>query len=921
MGGRMTSRKPAALRGKAQVRAAPSRAGAQRATPGLTLAMDRFKHSPRQGREALRELVRTTQTFRARNELLSEVRRKKNPAARRAMVRAYVDLGRKPELVTSLALMNSRDAVPFLGDFFRVGGTTRDLANWLAHVSQRYVTVKHHRGVDTARGGLTVLGLPDFSELWDDVVNAAEEMGRSLREAITSLVSTFVMSGRSFGDLLNDVLDFPQRILAFVVEAWIDAGKTVADIVDGVLEKADELMAQGPDALEAVMHRVFKAIKTAFKALGLTVLLAVTEILEALVEDGVQLLFEAVKVLIKIGGRIKNVLNAALKIGLDIFGAVIGFLVDLGRSVIYILTWALGQAVTVLGEAMKHLLALGRPLAMLVGWAIARGTRIALLALKQLIRLGKTPFQIAVILLTRPGTILSRGIPLLRQLGASYVELLAAAAWLGPEALMRLAKTFWALGVELADILAWAATKSDEVFKKVVTWLLGAGVLVFDIVVWAASRSFQILGKTLEAIDALVDTFLDLLEWAAVLQPPWLDSFARWFAQKARGAVEWFENKVVAAALAAGKLAVLIAIAAANILFLAVVVYVFKKSLVDDAKTDFRHWPATFAEFKQQMGPKIAILPPTDDLTRYVIVSDAHKESGADVSAGIGHFYKNTELFRRVLSRYADEGWTLVALGDDEEFWFSGDLDTEADPVDKVDDIVAANASVYEDLSTRYYKNRLPRRFVKIRGNHDDVWREGAAVNALEKHGFPNLEIPEFAVIRQGAREFLLLHGHQFDAYNCDANNFFGKFASNFAAESVDQLNDILVDFFGASARIEGWAVAPFSVRSEWEKKIRDEVTSPEIAADIMFDERRIVDQADKYQCSVVAGHTHNPKLMQDGARAGRCYVNAGTAGWWEGCVWTVEIGGTDVFLKAWTSDAPEPYFSQKLGNDTKSWG
>ena len=53
---------------------------------------------------------------------------------------------------------------------------------------------------------------------------------------------------------------------------------------------------------------------------------------------------------------------------------------------------------------------------------------------------------------------------------------------------------------------------------------------------------------------------------------------------------------------------------------------------------------------------------------------------------------------------------------------------------------------------------------------------------------------------------------------------------------------------------------------------------------------------------------------MRDSKDDGRFYGNLGTSGWWEGCIWTIEITEGDIILNAWTADsATEPFWSSKL--------
>ncbi|MCX6180100.1 MAG: metallophosphoesterase [Chlorobiales bacterium] len=338
-------------------------------------------------------------------------------------------------------------------------------------------------------------------------------------------------------------------------------------------------------------------------------------------------------------------------------------------------------------------------------------------------------------------------------------------------------------------------------------------------------------------------------------------------------------------------------------------VFVILRFLVDDEKTDYKQWPRSFEQFKHLYASKIMYLPPVDEKNKYVIFSDVHMESAIDVKRGIGHFYKNKSLCLSVLKHYAeDRAWTVVFLGDSEEFWCCNDLDDERGVVDKIEPVIEQNRDVYVILSDNFYKNMNPHRFIKIRGNHDDVWKEDAAVSKLAAQGFPGIRVYEFGVIPRNGSEILLMHGHQFDPYNCDANNFFGKFASSLAGETADKMYGLIVSFFNffhlEVPRIFGVVLAPFFKKNEWYHEQLSLVQSPEMVDDFVFHESIVGILAKRYGCSLIVGHTHGPKVIKKHGIASHFYINSGTSSCWEDCVWTVEVTAEDVILAAWTSES-----------------
>ena len=847
-----------------------------------------FSLSSYKGRMVVKGLLKATPKFEGRNQILVAVRQKGDPNLRQEVVRAYKESKNDSELVTSLSLMTTKDAALFFKDYFEIGGKMKSITNWLANISETYVEEKRKGNIDPNYDGF-------WSNLWDGIVSA----GKSIGEAISTVVNAVIEAGKTFAEIVDDIIDYVQRRLNAIIEALIDAGRDVDEFIVGIIDKGIKFI-----------KKVFKAIIAAGKK--------AFDILKALYEHAVDFVKDGIKLLIDIGCRIRDILSAGFELSLTTLKEGAGQLVYLGHSVWYILKVVAEKSIEVATGVFEKLLEIGMTLVDLVAWCIRRTVNIMKKGFKVLLALGYTFGTIVKTILTDPRNLLKKSLNALRELGATAYDFLKAAAELGVDFLEKVYNTLKKIGMALLDILEFAARQGYSIFKEIVIWLLQTGMKIFNILLWAINKSVQVFGWVLEAADAVFASFLDIVEWVFSIGGDWLEHLACWLAEKARSAVDWFRDKVILPILAVGKLVLVLALAATNIVFLAIAYFVFK-SLVDVDKTDYKNWPDTLSEFKNAFGHKLALLPDVDATHKYVILSDVHKESQDDINGGIGHFYKNKDLFKAVLNHYAqDDSWTLLSVGDAEEFWYCHDLAAESNPISKVDPIIDANSSVFSFLSDSYYKYQAPRRFIKIRGNHDDTWSSSTAVNKLKKRGFPNLEVYNYGLIKCNGRDILIMHGHQFDPYNCDANNFFGKFCSNFVGESLDTLNETLVDIFGEGARIEGWGLAPYYTRSEWSEMIEDGVANPEISSGIMFNEQVIVDQIRKYNCSIIIGHTHGPKVMKDSQDQTRYYINAGTSGWWEDCVWTIEITPDDITLKAWTpDDYQNPYRIYKLSEAT----
>jgi UDP-2,3-diacylglucosamine pyrophosphatase LpxH len=359
----------------------------------------------------------------------------------------------------------------------------------------------------------------------------------------------------------------------------------------------------------------------------------------------------------------------------------------------------------------------------------------------------------------------------------------------------------------------------------------------------------------------------------------------------------FLKDKVIGPLLTVGKLDHIVTLARQNINLLDLALPVLRQ-LSDDIKTDYEVWPKDFEQFKLEFKLRTASLPNVDQNHKYVVFSDMHMESAQDIQAGINHFNKNRELFKRVLTHYAENDyWTVITLGDCEEFWYCDRPYTRINPLSKVKPIIDNYSELYCKFSNDFYENFDPHRFIKIRGNHDEVWLKPAAVNILQQYRFPDIQVHDFALVKRNGTEILLLHGHQFDMFNCDAHNFLGKFAVDCIGDPLDRLDLVTERIFNKN--IEGFPLAPFYEKNQWLNMLGS-VQNPKIEAKLTCNEELVVEKMRQYGCSIIMGHTHKPKIMKDSQNNNLFYVNSGTSGWWEGCVWTVEITPEDITLKGW---------------------
>jgi len=750
---------------------------------------------------------------------------------------------------------------------------------------------------------------------------------------------------------------FGVGLLGAVFEALASLGEPLADLVAWARDKG----ADAVDALFSVFSAVGELARDAVYRLGkafkefghdLTAFLntaiewgknkayvafygvlaggaAVKDLLEHVWDHARDWFETGIETILRIGVRIKDLLRAAWRIAGDLFRGLVEHLVEIGRSAWYILDWV-ADTVTRVGEALEEvfdaLIDISWELADLVAWCARRAADVMEAGFRALRSIGQSVGAILVALLTNPSNVFSTAVRELHDIVGDLTAFFEAAADAAEDILGRLYRALRNIGFEVGEMLDAIAGLARETFVQLAEGLLELGVEVFEMILWAVNETFEIFGWVMDAVETVVDSWLDLLEWVVSLAPEPIERVGRWLADRAGEAFEFVRDKILAPIVAAGKLAILATLAAAAAPFL-VVAWVGLGSLVDESKTPYKDWPDEFRAFECHVRAKCKeLVEPTEDNGRAIVVmSDLHMEDQDDIDAGLGHFDENAGLVRSVLDYYADPAdyeWTVVVNGDSEEFWKDNDLTTN-EPAQKVDDIAATHPGVHDRFSEEFYKFQFPRRLIKLRGNHDAAYEDPHVVNTYRDNGFPDIEVYDYVTTRFDGQDLVIMHGQQFDPYNCSANDDFGRFASNFASEPIDTWNDILTDIFGDDARIEGKEMvipvlglqipvpvdffAPYYERSEWEDFVEpggdgSSVKDPSVDDGVMFEESEVVDTINGWETSLIIGHTHDPKLLpaDDGDHF---YVNSGTSGWWEGCVWTVEITPEDVRLVGWTEN------------------
>jgi UDP-2,3-diacylglucosamine pyrophosphatase LpxH len=156
---------------------------------------------------------------------------------------------------------------------------------------------------------------------------------------------------------------------------------------------------------------------------------------------------------------------------------------------------------------------------------------------------------------------------------------------------------------------------------------------------------------------------------------------------------------------------------------------------------------------------------------RYIVFSDCHRGDGSAAD----EFAPNSLIYKCALGYYLRAGFTYIELGDAEELWENRNFEQ----------IYITHTSVYDLLRRFHDPDPAKTRYIKVFGNHDDIWKKDTAPLVGI---FPGIEVYEAVILKAGLTEnaagyssILLLHGHQADPV-CSG---LGAKASRFLVENL----------------------------------------------------------------------------------------------------------------------------------------
>jgi UDP-2,3-diacylglucosamine pyrophosphatase LpxH len=139
---------------------------------------------------------------------------------------------------------------------------------------------------------------------------------------------------------------------------------------------------------------------------------------------------------------------------------------------------------------------------------------------------------------------------------------------------------------------------------------------------------------------------------------------------------------------------------------------------------------------------------------KYVIISDIHLGNGGDAD----NFSHNTETLQTALGHYFENSYSLILLGDIEEFWQF--------------DLEEIHSFYGDSIYTKFRQYHEKGKFFRVFGNHDHEW---AGLNDPSANGGVDWDYKNAAEGLKIGDHILLTHGHQ-GTIESDKNSWFSRF-------------------------------------------------------------------------------------------------------------------------------------------------
>lgn len=364
-------------------------------------------------------------------------------------------------MVHQISLLPQTEARVFMADYFAAGGDMKGVADYLRRAGAH---LRSLRGKDGTAGFLDAVG-DFFGDVVDTVV-----------EGVTGVVDAIVDAGRSIAELAGEILSWTVSEVGDLIEALIEAGRSLGNVLS-------EALAAGAEAL--------------------------TKFARAAID---------------IGRTIGDVLAWGVQQAGDALQTVVEAILDTVADVGTALAWATTQAISAMNSLVGALIAAGRTVGSLIAEAADAATDVLAATVRGLRNIGRAVAELIVTVITRPRRILDALVDTLEQIGESIRQIFDAVADAAAGVLEAVVEAARRLGHALADLVEWVATTTAAAAQRALRTLLNLGNRLIDIMAHVTSLAVAGVRRLVGAIFDIGRTLVNLMHELFDMS---LDAFGR----------------------------------------------------------------------------------------------------------------------------------------------------------------------------------------------------------------------------------------------------------------------------------------------------------------------------------------------------------------------------------------------------------
>jgi len=392
-------------------------------------------------------------------------------------------------LVHNISTMSKNEARAFMKDYFKSGGDTKAIVEWLAMAGDVLKKLQNGEPLVTRE-----LGSWLKKNVVDNVINGAE----ALAEGVATIGDALAKAGKSLVDAIGSVLKWTVDKIENFITSLIEEGKSIGDILKAALEK-------GSDAMRKFMEVIIKMGKT------------VAEVLQSTFEIMADNISNVLKALIDTGKKIADIVQSVLDTAADMLGSVLKGLMDIGNSIGDILKSVINLTASLLSSVLEGLLELGKSISDIITSLYHVASSLIKDVVQTLIEMGKSIVNIIQETIDLTMDVFKSVVSALMKLGKSITYLLEQAISAVANGIKFMIEAFVLLGVQIVDIVSWAINKTTTLLKEVLNALIQAGKTIIDILATVATKAINIVKKVVEVCISLGKKVVDIIKSAITL--------------------------------------------------------------------------------------------------------------------------------------------------------------------------------------------------------------------------------------------------------------------------------------------------------------------------------------------------------------------------------------------------------------------